>query len=269
MFLISIATSSGQRVTGSGHIVTSERSVEPFKSIQVSHGWDLILHQGNGHHMVIEADENVMDLLRTEVRNGVLRIYFDDGVQIRKSGKKLIHLTFEELKSIEASGGSDVRSEDVLRTGDLKLSLSGGSDLEMNDLYAEELSMQLSGGSDTKIDFGACQELTVQASGGSDMNLSDLDMEYCDLQLSGGSDARLQGKVVHAKIIASGGSDISARDLEIQNCKLDLGGGSDAVLHCEQEIDITLGGSSDLSYTGRPRVINTTVCRSCSIRARG
>ncbi len=162
MFCLSINISSAQNVTGSGKIVKSERDVESFTSIQVSHGWDLILHQGMGHHMVIEADENILGLLRTDVRNGVLRIYFDNGVQIRKSGKKLINLTFEQLESIQASGGSDILSLDALRVDNLKLGLSGGSDLKLNEFHSDELSMQLSGGSDVDIDFGDCKKISVQ-----------------------------------------------------------------------------------------------------------
>lgn len=266
LILLMLPLSYAQSVVGDGDVVTEQRSLEPFSSVETSHGWDLILEQGQGHKMTIEAERNIIDLLRTEVENGVLKIYFEKGVRVRRSKRKHIYLTFENLESITASGGSDVKAENALEAGDLNLRLSGGSDLSLNALSTEELKMQLSGGSDADIDFRSIDRMEVSASGGSDLSLTNFEGDFCKLELSGGSDATIRGSVSEAYIVASGGSDISGKSFRIGSGDLRLMGGSDATLHLQGRVDLELGGGSDLHALGNPDIKSKSVCKSCDLK---
>ncbi len=266
LFLLLLPFTYAQNIVGNGDVVTEERSLEPFSSVETSHGWDLVLEQGTGHEMTIEAEQNIIDLLKTEVENGVLRIYFEKGVRIRRSKRKRIYLTFENLESITASGGSDVKAESALEVADLDMKFSGGSDLSLNSLRVEDLKMQLSGGSDANINFRAISRMEVSASGGSDLSLTNFKGDYCKLELSGGSDATLKGSVAEAYIAASGGSDISGRSFQIGRGDLHLMGGSDATLHLNGEVDLSLGGGSDLHAFGNPDIKSKSVCKSCDLK---
>ena len=266
LILFMLPVTYAQTVVGDGDVVTEQRPLEPFSSVETSHGWDLILEQGQGHQMTIEAERNIIDLLKTEVDNGVLKIYFEKGVQIRRSKRKHIYLTFESLESITASGGSDVKAEDALEMADLNLRLSGGSDLSLSSLRVEELKMHLSGGSDADIDFRSIERLEVNASGGSDLSLNNFKGDFCKLELSGGSDATLRGGVTEAIIVASGGSDISGKSFQIGSGDLRLMGGSDATLHLNGKVDLELGGGSDLHALGNPDINSKSVCKSCDLK---
>ena len=162
-----------QSLIGNGNIVEVERDVEPFTSVSTSHGWDLILTQGNSHEMIIEADENIIPDLTTEVVSGHLKIYFKKGIKLRKAKRKKIHLTFVNLEGLNASGGSDVRAESQLKSDDLDINLSGGSDLDFGSFAVGRFSSNISGGSDVRVTFQASDEIYVNASGGSDINFKE------------------------------------------------------------------------------------------------
>ena len=51
-------------------MITASRSVSGFSSIQVNLGAELVLTQGNGESLNIEADDNLMPYILTDVHNG-------------------------------------------------------------------------------------------------------------------------------------------------------------------------------------------------------
>ncbi len=267
MLLVALSVSyANAQITGNGNIVQKEREVQPFTSIETSNGWDLVLTQGNTYSMIIETDENLVNEVKTEVRNGTLRIYSD--ARILRSHKRKIHLTFKELNSIKASGGSDVSAETTIKTENFEINLSGGSDLNKLNLQAEALTGNFSGGSDVKMSFESVNNVEMEASGGSDIILNNISGETFKLTLHGGSDAILEGNTGRLMITASGGSDISANNLEVKDCVLDLSGSSDAKMNITGTLDVTLNGGSDLLCKGNPRITNRNICKSCDVSMR-
>ena len=183
------------------------RQVSAFHSIDVSGGIDLYLSNGPESVAVSASSNTVRDQIKTEVENGTLHIYMDKkGFYGIGSNHMKAFVSLPELKSLEASGGSDVFLQNKITGGDLQIRLSGGSDLK-GELNAIHLAISQSGGSDVNLS-GNVQNLQVEASGGSDLNGYDLVTDYASLNASGGSDSHLTVNK-ELRIVASGGSDVS------------------------------------------------------------
>lgn len=185
------------------------RSVSGFKAIEIRHGIDLYLTQGDEETVVVSAsNEFDRDHITTTVENGVLKISFrgDRGFSVNWRDRKLrAYISVKNIESIKASEGSDVIGRGALSVNKLKLEFWGGSDY-VGNVVVEELNIQIRGGSDVRIS-GKATNLQVEASGGSDFIGSDLACEYAIIEARGGSDARLNvSKELFAE--ASGGSDI-------------------------------------------------------------
>jgi hypothetical protein len=217
--------------------------------------------------MVVETDANLHEHLITEVKNGVLRIRMMKGVNIKKSKMRKIHLTFEEVGAISASGGSDIVAEQSITADKFSLALSGGSDLKLAGLKVGKLSGTFAGGSDASIDFmnHSTNKISIQASGGSDVRLMGVRVESLSMTMGGGSDTKMEGTADKASIVAGGGSDFSGSDFIIEDCSLTMGGSSDAKIHVTGTLNAILGGSSDVVCAGNPKVINKQVCKSCDL----
>ncbi len=268
VFILAGLTHMGfsQSVVGSHHVTESQRDVGSFNSISVSSGWDLYLEQGSKESLTVEADDNLHEVLITEVKGGTLHIYTRKGVNIKGSEKKEVHVVVTNLKEISASGGSDVKAIERIEVGDFVLKLSGGSDLEMDDFVVGGLSGDFSGGSDANIDMTGSGNISLNCSGGSDVNLSTVDGSTCKLILSGGSDVSLDGRMEELDVNASGGSDISAENLETMRATINLSGSSDGKFTVTEELNLSLSGGSDVIIRGDPRVVRQNVCKSCDVR---
>ena len=246
-----------------GEVVEQEREVSEFTSIQTSNGLDLYLRQGNDYSLRLVADEDIIDDIKTEVQGETLKVYIENKSGSRK--KREVHITFRELNSITASGGSDVNAKTIIEANNFEVNLSGGSDLDNLILSAHKFTGDFSGGSDAKIDFEKIEIVKIFASGGSDIEIDNLIGEVGDIQLRGGSDAELSGELKGLKIHASGGSDVEAYNLSVEDCTIELSGASDGVIAVTGSIDITLSGGSDLSVRGKPEIVRKEVCKSCDL----
>ncbi len=184
------------------------RNVKGFHAIEVSGGIDLYLSSGDEAVAVSASDREIRDRIKTEVENGVLKIYYDwkKGMSLKtfKNSMKA-YVSYKTLEKLTASGGCDVNIEDAIKSEKFALSLSGGSDIK-GRINGGSFVINVSGGSDADLS-GAVIDLKIQASGGSDFSGNDLAAENCVIYASGGSDVEIMvNKEFYAE--ASGGSDV-------------------------------------------------------------
>lgn len=202
------------------------RKVDAFKGVSAGGGITVYLSQGNEQAVAVSADDQkYVDKIKTEVKNGVLRIYVDAGMWNNWSwGNKKIkaYVTVTELNSLEFSGGSIGKAVDPITVNDLKAECHGGSILT-GEFKGNSLNLDLSGGSIATLQ-GSFSNATVDASGGAILNGFDATMETCNVDASGGSVIKVNvNKELSAD--ASGGSVINYTGSGIIK-KVDTSGGS-------------------------------------------
>ena len=184
------------------------RPLEGFDAIEVGGGIDLFLRQGQNFVVEVDAKGDDAAEIVTVVRDRTLAIRRKSSFSFFSwdGDPGAVHVTLPALKSLTASGGSDVRTEGAFTSDKLQVVASGGSDLVMT-VSATTLEAQASGGSDMRLS-GTVRSASVHASGGSDLNASGLTAEEANVESSGGSDLSI---AVRDKIVgnASGGSDIA------------------------------------------------------------
>jgi hypothetical protein len=184
------------------------RNVSGFHAIEVSGGINLYLSNGDEAVAVSANDKEVRDRIKTEVKDGVLKIYYDwKAMKFNLKGTSLkAYVSFKSLDRLSASGGSDVKAEGTIKSDKLNLHLSGGSDFN-GRVEVVTLAIDQSGGSDANLS-GTATDLRINASGGSDFSGYDLASDNCVIQASGGSDIDITvNKELYAE--ASGASDVN------------------------------------------------------------
>jgi len=203
---VTITTASAQQTIKDAN--AQKRNVSGFHAIEVSGGIDLYLSQGDEAVAVSASKDEYRDKIITEVKDGVLKIWFDwkSNVRIDWSNRKLkAYVSFKNLDRLEASGGSDVIVDGTVKTTKLNMEISGGSDFK-GKIESDDLKIHASGGSDVNI-TGKASRLSIDASGGSDFSGYDFAADICNVEASGGSDVHVTvNKELSAN--ASGGSDV-------------------------------------------------------------
>lgn len=101
--LFSTSAVTAQSLRGNKQMTTQNRKVSGIKGIDVSGGFVVELTQGSNEGVRLEAEENLIDNIKTEVRNGILHIYNDKSISTNKGMKA--YVTLKDLERIDISGG--------------------------------------------------------------------------------------------------------------------------------------------------------------------
>lgn len=204
LFLVSSCHFDLGQVKGNGNVVTEERTVtEDFNQVRGSAGIDVYLTEGTENKIVVEADENLLEIIETTISNGKLKITAEKNIGRSKSKK--VHVTYTNLNSIEASSGADIVANNVIKSETLHLNSSSGADLEV-EVFAKEVFTETSSGADLEVS-GKANILHAKASSGSGLNAKKLEVLACNARASSGATIVVNAKEsMDAK--ASSGGDI-------------------------------------------------------------
>jgi Putative auto-transporter adhesin, head GIN domain len=166
---ISVDTSgTGGRVIGDGQAASEERPIGPVAAIHSDGAFALTIVNGPAPKLDIEADKNLLPIIKTEVTNGRLNIYSDrsytvDGrIRITVSSPDISEISASGSNHIEASGfaggplsvalnGSNTASLSG-KAGSLTCVLSGANHLAARRLGANQAKVTVNGSGDAAVD---------------------------------------------------------------------------------------------------------------------
>ncbi len=191
-------------VKGNGNVQIEKRTLtEPFTAIHASEGLDVYLTQGDRQDITVEADENLLNIIVTEVVDNTLKIHCKENIGRSKSQKVMV--TFSDISKIISTSGSDVYSTNTISVEQLELKSTSGSDMKV-DVNTAILNCKSTSGSDLKIS-GKTDRLIAEATSGSDIKAENLIAQSSQVKATSGADITVNTqKELTAK--ASSGGDI-------------------------------------------------------------
>lgn len=169
-------------VRGSGDIETEERDVSGFDEVYLEGIGNLIITQGDEESLVIEADDNIISLIRTDVFRHRLTIGFKRGYNFIPISKIKYHLTVIDLDEISLSGAGDVDC-DNFSTDQLEFEIDGAGDIDFN-INAERIKTTSSGAGDITLS-GKVDSQEIDISGVGKYDAEELESRECSIGLSG------------------------------------------------------------------------------------
>lgn len=193
----------GGGIKGNGNVVTKDRAVKNFTSIDVSNAFHVEISQAGQCGVQVEADENLHEYITTKVKGGVLVI--EAKKSIKKAEKMTIHVTIDELNGIDASGATHIKSTNTLTVEDLTMDILGASKLTLA-IQANDLILDASGASRINLS-GTAQHGDIDVSGAAHAKMKALSSQTMDVEASGAS--HLQLNVAQSLAVeASGASSV-------------------------------------------------------------
>jgi hypothetical protein len=188
-------------IRGDGNVLKETRNVSGFTAIDVSGAFDIILKQGDMESLVVEADANLLPVVRTEVVAGKLII--DTKKPIHNVTTMKVYITFKSIDKIDVSGAVDISTENRINVPELSIDASGASDSKL-ELGVKILKLDCSGASKIKLN-GFSTEVKMDLSGASDIFAYDLLAESYSIEISGAGNAQINvSKSLRAEISGAG-----------------------------------------------------------------
>jgi hypothetical protein len=190
----------GPVLHGSGVRTTQARETSEFNAIVVRGFADVHARIGAERRVSVTTDDNLIDKVRTEVRDGALVVDLERGSYEFRSGV-VVEVTVPELERLEISGSGDA-SLDGLACHGLKLSVSGSGNVTANGTV-DALTADVSGSGDIDASRVVARAATVSISGSGDIEVQA--SETLDANISGSGDVRYRGSAaVRSHVSGSG-----------------------------------------------------------------
>lgn len=203
-FALAVTFASCSYRSGSGNIVTQQRTLNEVKAIEAGGPFDVEIVPGSPAKLVVEADDNVIDDIETSSSNGTLRIRMRNAVSYNNIHAK-IYLTAPAIRSISSSASAEVDVNGILKSNDkITLKASSGSDIDAR-VDAPEAEANASSGGEIHVK-GRTRILDAQASSGSSINAEDLLTEETKAQTSSGASVHVHASLKLNAQASSGGS---------------------------------------------------------------
>jgi len=211
-------------VKGSGDIITVDRDVSMFDSVVLKGSPDVFIDVGPLLTVTVTADDNIVDLIITESKNGTLFVKIEKSVRTKKTPR--IDITVPHLEKAKVNGSGDIYISNF-DTETMELNVNGSGDIkaegncktleaEVNgsgDIACKGSSKivfaNVNGSGDIKLKQFIADDVNAEVNGSGDINI--FAKKSFDGFVSGSGDIRCYGDPEHKKNKVKGSGDIDYR----------------------------------------------------------
>jgi hypothetical protein len=199
----------GERVKGNGQVTTEQRNLRSVNKIKVLGSMDVILAVGEPN-VRVEADQNLLPYIETEIDDNWLEIKTRDDVSIHTEHPIKVYVTTPSISQLSLMGSGNVSS-----TGEFL--------------------------SDNKIDFD------LAGSGNISM---DINAPKVKAAIGGSGSLHLTGETREIDLDIAGSGSFDAEDLKAENASVSIAGSGDALLYADVKLKVNIMGSGSVKYKG-------------------
>jgi hypothetical protein len=195
----------GKRVRGNGNLETEQRSLSNFDGV-VSHGsFDITVSTGDSHTVNVEADENLLEYIETEVDGGTLRIKTKRGFNLRPRSDIRITVTAPNFNELSSHGSGNIKGKNLLKaTENAKLHLSGSGNIDV-DIEAPAVDAEIAGSGNISVS-GSAKEFSGTIHGSGDIRAVDMQSEQSKVEIAGSGNVEVFAtNKLDIRIMGSGG----------------------------------------------------------------
>lgn len=185
-----------------------------FDRLELAGAARVVLVQGERDQAFVAGDAEAQKGVEVELLDRMLVIRPGGGWKFWHSGKLFVQVEVRQLRQLSVSGASDVHAPGLLRTDQLKLTISGAGSVRLDQVQARQLTFGISGAGDGQLG-GRVDELALQISG--------------------------KGKVV-------------ADRLQAQKARVNVSGLGNVVLWVTDDLAAHISGIGTVDYFGNPSV---------------
>lgn len=198
---------------------TEIREARNFSHIDWTGTGNLFISQGNKEEIKLEANEDVLPDIITEVKDGTLHIEQKPQSWIRNFLTETnfnAYISFKNIESISLAGKGTLKGEKEIQSKNLTIKVSGSGNVDLA-LETENL---------TAIGMGS-------------------------------SNYHLKGKTDEQNVQINGSGIYNAAQLLSQKASIDIRGSGEANVNVQNQLNVIITGKGTVRYIGKPQISQT------------
>lgn len=214
-----------ERVKGSGNMSSETRSLGEYHSVSLRGGMDVEITNGPQEDAVIEAEDNLLSLIETEIKGDQLIVRLKPNTHLTNHRDIKVKLTAPDIEELSLAGSGNILVTNEWQHGSaVRLSLSGSGNITTG---------------------------TVDAPG-------------VKASIAGSGDIHMKGETRDLDVAIAGSGNFDGYNLHTESTSVNIAGSGDANVHASVNLNVKVGGSGDVRYRGTPQV-NSKIAGSGSV----
>lgn len=239
-----------------GEKETRQYDFSEFKNIEIGDAFEYEIRQSDDYSISITADNSIFDDITVEKNGRTLVIDLAvPGIPwalVNLDSSASVVVTMPVLEELDASGSTEGTINGFASDGEMDITVSGASNMELGNIAATSMHLYVSGSSDVDLAITA-EDIYLNISGVSRIE-GDVAAENLVLVLTGSSDIQLDGTATDMAVITSGASGVELAGLQAENADIAFSGSSDGTVNVSSRLDADISGASSLEYIGDPKL---------------
>lgn len=249
--LVSITSTSAQeKIKGNRNVTIKQTYIDDFKTIVVDGDFSIELVYNSKPSVNIEADDNLHDVIKFEVVDGVLSFV----ETIRITSKKKLNITVnygDGLQHIETKRDGEVRSLTSMELQNVTLKTLDNSRAYLN-IKAKKFDFKSSGKSKTRLNLTA-DTTKVELSDNSKLDAL-INSKSADFDIYQRSDAVIEGDTNSSQIRLNNSANFNGAKFDVNTTNVSLEESSDLTIMAKESITISASGNSEIYLFGNPKI---------------
>lgn len=236
------------KIKGNRNVMEVREDLPSFNAIRLDDNLEVYLQEGPTEGYVLEADDNLVDLLKFRVVDGTLSISSYYAIRSRKKLK--ITVFFNRLNAIKVTAGR-VMATDRFRSDGLDVAISGAGSVELT-VNTQLLNIGMEGNSNANINMEG-DSLKIDGMDRSKLKLYAV-AESTAVQIARNSNIFLEGFSHELNIKLAGQATLKASQMESNIVKANLGGNTSAEVYVVDSLELRASGASKTYVYGTPKI---------------
>lgn len=249
LFMLPVMAQKKEKIKGNKETVDVFENLEAFSEIEINDGFDVLLMQTSSNSYSLKTDSNLVDVIKFEVIDSVLKIY--QTKRITSSKKLEISVTFDKIKKLTLRQGSKIEGQNKFLLDTLMLNVFDGSDFEL-DVNSKKTVININNNSKGKLQLKSYESI-ITLNDNAYLKGS-LSIEDLKMIINKKADINIEGNADQLNLITTGSTDIKAKDLKVTNASLNASNSSDIYLYVSKELNIYAKGKSYIYVYGTPHI---------------
>lgn len=241
----------GQRkpkIKGNRSVVTVDKPLNAFSHLQVTDDLEVVLEPGNNEAVRIEADDNLIDILRFQQDGDTLKI--SSFYTITGSKKLNITLTYQNLKTLRVERGGVV-AEQTIEAGALDLQFLDGATAVLT-VRAARVQLNMEGNASSELNIVSDSLVTRMADqSNAFIYSSDSAMDFA---LAGRASVTLEGTGQSLTLSMTDNSTLKASGMQVNGITAFLNASAQAHVYSLTNLAFEGRDKSKLFVYGEPEI---------------
>lgn len=172
----------GGGIKGSGPVQTQTRTVSDFHGVSLDFAGTVEVTIGSEYFVEVSAQENILPVIKTEVKNGVLHIFSEENISSHQDLK--VRITAPAFDRLSVGGSGVIRVMNAIQAENMEMNVGGSGDIFCAQADFGRLETNI-GGSGTVELGGKVNDMESSISGSGDVKAKSLSVNKLEVSISG------------------------------------------------------------------------------------